>query len=130
VNSQVEVLVQRFVDAGKLCGDDEQFRRATQFWTGALRVGVSGQSVIYRFESGHLVSVTQTASVVKEQDNEFGFEASDATWRKLLSGPSNVTTKKSANWLGDLMRTGDRDTYWRQYPAMRRLLELMAESTL
>jgi len=127
VNCQVETLVQRFVNAGKLCRDDEQFRRSTEFWTGALRVGVGGQSVIYRIESGQLVSVTQTTNVVKEGDNEFGFEASDATWRNLLAGPTDATTKISANRVGDLTRTGDRAAYWRHYPAMRRLLELMPE---
>ncbi|GIT68541.1 MAG: hypothetical protein Ct9H300mP26_2280 [Acidimicrobiales bacterium] len=75
MNCQIETLVQKFLNAGKLCRDDEQFRRSTEFWTGSLRVGVSGQSVIYRIEAGQLVSVTQTANVVEEGDNEFGFEA-------------------------------------------------------
>ena len=127
MNCQIETLVQKFLNAGKLCRDDEQFRRSTEFWTGSLRVGVSGQSVIYRIEAGQLVSVTQTANVVEEGDNEFGFEASDATWRNLLAGPSDATTEVFAKWRGDLKRTGDRAAYWHHYPAMRRLLELMAD---
>ena len=127
MNCHVETLVQRFVNAGKLCRDDEQFRRSTEFWTGALRVGVGGQSVIYRIEAGQLVSVTQPANVVEEGDNELGFEASDATWRNLLAGPSDATPEVFAKWRGDLKRTGYRAAYWRHYPAMRRLLELMPE---
>ena len=123
----MERLVQGLVNAGKLCRDEEEVRRSTEVWTGALRVGGGGQSGIYRMESGQLVSVTQTANVVKEGDNEFGFEASDATWRNLLAGPTDATSKISANWVGDLTRTGNRAAYWRHYPAMRRLLVLVPE---
>ena len=57
----------------------------------------------------------------------FGFCASIEAWNQLLLQMSNDEQLAGAGWTGDVVRTGDRDTYWRYYPALRRLIELASQ---
>ena len=121
------VLIRAVTRVGVTCGEDEVFRQATKFWTGALRLGIDTHSVSFIFDSGDLISVVETHEEVEEVDNQFGFDASSAVWEKVFIGTKNVIDSEVLGFSEGLTRTGDRNAYWRYYPAVRRLFELMSQ---
>ena len=72
------VLIRAVTRVGATCGEDEVFRQATKFWTGAFRLGIDTHSVCFNFDSGDLISVVETQEEVEEVDNQFGLDASSA----------------------------------------------------
>jgi len=127
VTSDASALIRTILRVGVTCGEDEAFRQATKFWTGALRLGVDTHSVSFNFDSGDLISVTELQGSVEESAGQFGFDASSAAWATILAGVNGSNNSDTVGFGEELIRTGDRDAYWRYYPAVRRLLELLGE---
>jgi hypothetical protein len=120
-------LIRAFVRVGDTCSEDERFLETTKYWTGGLRLGIGDICVVFQFDSGKLVSVSETCEEVDEVSDQFGFDASPEAWGKLLSSTDEADGPVVSAWADDIARTGDRDAYWRYYLAFRRLLELTKE---
>ncbi|MEC7828819.1 MAG: hypothetical protein VX743_09595 [Actinomycetota bacterium] len=127
MTSDASVLIRTVVRVGATCGEDEAFRQATKFWTGALRLGIDTHSVSFNFDSGDLISVIEVEGSVEESAGQFGFDAPSAVWRTILEGVDGSNNSEVVGFGEALVRTGDRDAYWRYYPAVRRLFELLKE---
>tara|TARA_Y100001970_G_scaffold179520_1_gene218462 strand:+ start:14357 stop:14749 length:393 start_codon:yes stop_codon:yes gene_type:complete len=127
VNLDADAVTRAIKRVGAKCGDDEQFVQATKFWDGSLRLGIGDTCVVFRFDSGKLQSAYEGDDDYSDASGSFGLNASIEAWNQLLSQTPNDEQLTVTGWAGDVIRTGDRDTYWRYYPALRRLIELAGE---
>lgn len=129
MNLTASALIRAAVRVGDTCGEDDAFRRATKFWSGAFRFGVDDQSVRFTFDAGDLVSVTEIQGKAEDAQGEFGFEGSCGTWESVLLDSKVQGDFPMAVHRGEeLDRTGDRAVYWLYYPVARRFFELLSET--
>ncbi len=127
MNLDAEVVTRAFNRVGAKCREDAQFAQSTKFWDGTLRLGIGHTVLIFRFDAGELQSVHEGDDDGCDAPGNFGFSASIEAWNQLLLQMPNGEQLAGPGWTGDVVRTGDRDTYWRYYPALRRLIELASE---
>ena len=121
-----DAVTQAIRRVGVRCSQDEQFLQTTKFWTGSLRLGIAGNYLVFQFDSGDLQRVYEDGQDWSDAFGNFGFDASIKAWNHLLS-ESHDETPIAPDWAGEVARSGDRNTYWRYYPALRRLIELASE---
>ena len=128
MNLDAELVTRAFNRVGAKCREDAQFAQSTKFWDGTLRLGIGPTVLIFRFDAGELQSVHEgDDSDGCNAPGNFGFGASIEAWNQLLLQMPNDEQLAGPGWTGDVVRTGDRDTYWRYYPALRRLIELASQ---
>ena len=127
MNVDAEALARAFERVGAKCRGDAQFVQATKFWNGTLRLGIGQTVLLFRFDEGELQSVSEGDDDPFDEPGNFGFDASIQAWNKLLLRSPDSQQLVGPGWSGDVVRTGDRATYWRYYPVLRRLIELASQ---
>lgn len=111
-----------------LCADDGEFQMTARYWNGTLRLGADGLGVEVTIVDGVAVSTTDVSGDPEELPGNVGFDGPAEVWAKLLAPVPEPMHNDIApvQYLG-MRRTGDRDTYWQYFPAVRRVIDLLRD---
>jgi hypothetical protein len=105
------------------CTEDGEFRLATRFWTGSVRLELPGAPLLVSLRDGAIVATAGAATQAT-----LTVSAPDDLWAKLLAAvpPPMFNDIAPAAAFG-LTVSGDTETYWQYYPAIQRLVQLLRE---
>jgi hypothetical protein len=106
------------------CAADGEFSLAARYWTGSLGIDLGGQTVAFALTDGKIEAVDGAA--VREY--HVGLAAPREVWDKVLAPvpPPFFNDIMPARAFG-LRVSGDEETLWQYYPAVRRLIDLLRE---
>lgn len=107
------------------CAADGEFRLSARYWTGSLSIDLDGASLAFVLTEGHIDAVQPGAS---DGDHHIGLAAPREVWDKVLAPvpPPMFNDIMPARAFG-LRVSGDEETLWQYYPAVRRLIDLLRE---
>jgi hypothetical protein len=111
-----------------LCVEDGEFQMTARYWNGALRLGIDGVGVEVTIVDGVAVATADVRGDPEAAAGHVGFDGPGGLWLKLLAPVPEPMHNDIApvQYIG-MRRTGDRDTYWQYFPAIRRVIDLMRE---
>ncbi|MGH2631780.1 MAG: hypothetical protein ACRDG3_00090 [Tepidiformaceae bacterium] len=105
------------------CYEDGEFRIAARFWDGGVSLALPGAPVALALVGGEPSLGAENGGPASLE-----FTAPDDVWAKLLSPvPPPMFNDLSPAATAGLRFTGDFETYWQYYPALRRLIDLVRE---
>ena len=107
---------------------DPELARAARHWTGALHLAVGGTRHAVRFDAGRCVSAGRASAPVGARDIEVS--ASPEQWAKLLAPVpeafyQDVFGAAAQHGVGF---SGDVETMYAYYAALRRVLDILREA--
>ncbi|MBI2765782.1 MAG: hypothetical protein HYX53_07710 [Chloroflexi bacterium] len=104
------------------CRDDGEFRLAARYWTGGVRLHLPGAPVEVALADGVPTAASDGPAGL------LAFTAPAETWEKLLAPiPPPAFNDIAPAAAAGLAVSGDMETYWQYYPAIRRLVDLVRE---
>jgi hypothetical protein len=104
--------------------DDGEFQVAARLWTGAVRLDSGPEPYVLRMEGGRAVNFEPASD---DEACELRIAATPEQWEQLLAAeprPFYHDLYAARTWQG-VMLEGDQERWAPQYPAVRRMLEVM-----
>ena len=104
---------------------DGEFRLAARYWTGTLTIDLDSTVLGFRVDDG-IISAAEPG--MRARDTHIGLSAPPDVWDKVLAPapPPFFNDMMPARAFG-LRVSGDEETLWQYYPAVRRLIDLLRE---
>jgi hypothetical protein len=108
------------------CATDGEFLLAARFWTGSLRIDLGREAFELVIHDGRIVEARPPDGDPPGGAGHLGFAGPAEVWDAVLSAvpPPYFNDIVPATALG-LSRTGEDETFWQYYPAVRRVIELL-----
>lgn len=101
---------------------DGEFRLAARYWNGSLSIDLDGPSLSFRLVDGAI----SVASAGHAGAHDIGLAAPREVWDKILAPlPPPFFNDIMPARAFDLRVSGDEETLWQYYPAVRRLIDLL-----
>jgi hypothetical protein len=103
---------------------DGEFRLAARYWNGTLTLDLDGSTLRFAVADGAIAASDESPP----GPNDIGLAAPHEVWEKILAPipPPFFHDISPARAFG-LRVSGDEETYWQYYPAVRRLIDLLRE---
>ena len=109
--------------------DDPEFRIQARYWEGALEFGVDDRTYVLKMVDGRVAMAAEETggtTATGKDEKRVRVTAPAKAWEVFLQTPHRrstwITTTRPAPWLE---LSGDADTLWAYYPAIRRTSELL-----
>jgi hypothetical protein len=108
--------------------DDGEFRLASRYWTGTLRFDVGDDTVQLELADGRLTGVGESPAEQPLAAGHLGFSGPADVWDLVLAPvpPPFHNDVVPAQAFG-IRQTGEPETFWQYYPAVRRAVEILRE---
>jgi hypothetical protein len=106
------------------CAADGEFRLSARYWTGSLDVDLDGPVLAFALQDGAISPAADAA----RSGAHIALAAPREVWKKVLAPvpPPFFNDIMPARAFG-LRVSGDDETLWQYYPAVRRLIDLLRE---
>lgn len=104
---------------------DGEFRLSARYWSGSVAIDIGEETLAFLLDDGRIdVAHLGAAS----GSGHIGLAASREVWEKILAPvpPPFFNDIMPARGFG-LALTGEDETVWQYYPAVRRLVDLLRE---
>lgn len=113
-------------DLDEICGNDGEFLLLARYWTGSLTLEAAEERVELLMAQGQPVGCQLPPAQTRRGPGHIGVSAPAHIWAQLLAPvpPPFLNDVMPAQAFG-LSLSGDEETLWQYYPALRRLVELM-----
>lgn len=104
------------------CAADGEFRLAARYWTGSVTIDLAVELLAFSLDNGAIRATSAPAEAT------IGLSAPTDVWDKVLAPvpPPMFNDIMPARAFG-LRVSGDEETLWQYYPAVRRLIDLLRE---
>ena len=112
----------------RLCAGDGEFRLASRHWTGTLRLDLGTDAADLRLRDGAAVEVVVAEGQQPAGPGHVGISGSADLWEKVLAPvPERFFNDVVPAQLVGLAVSGDQETFWQYYPAIRRVVEMLRQ---
>ena len=110
---------------------DPEFRLHSRYWQGILEFGVDDRTYVFNLRNGKVISANELSAqsgASRARDN-VRISAPSATWAIFLQDPPPPFYQDyyCASLHYDFELSGDPETLWAYYPAIRRTHELLRD---